>query len=79
MELFKKLFGGSNNEQNNTEPQKPEIEETEGTVLSSITVEKPEVVYNPNRVMLLDNGHASTTPGKRSPVWEDGYQFFEYE
>ena len=30
-------------------------------------------------VILLDNGHASTTPGKRSPVWEDGYQFFEYE
>ena len=34
--------------------------------------------YN-GTVILLDNGHASTTPGKRSPIWDDGYQFFEYE
>ena len=78
MDLFKKLFGGSSdNEQNNTvteaQTQEPESGET---VLTSVT---PEVVYNPEMVMLLDNGHASTTPGKRSPVWEDGYQFFEYE
>lgn len=29
--------------------------------------------------VLLDNGHAKSTPGKRSPVFEDGKQFFEYE
>ena len=29
--------------------------------------------------ILLDNGHASTTPGKRSPEFEDGSRFFEYE
>ena len=34
--------------------------------------------YN-GKVILLDNGHASTTPGKRSPMLEDGSQFFEYE
>jgi len=28
---------------------------------------------------LIDNGHGSNTPGKRSPVWEDGRQLFEYE
>ena len=33
--------------------------------------------YN-GKVILLDNGHASTTPGKRSPMLEDGSQFFEY-
>ena len=30
-------------------------------------------------VILLDNGHGCNTPGKRSPVWEDGTQLFEYE
>jgi N-acetylmuramoyl-L-alanine amidase len=27
----------------------------------------------------LDNGHGINTPGKRSPVWDDGSQFFEWE
>ena len=56
------------------QPQEPQSEEN---VLSSAT--EPKVVYNQKMVVLLDNGHAKTTPGKRSPVWEDGYQFFEYE
>jgi N-acetylmuramoyl-L-alanine amidase len=56
------------------QPQEPQTEEN---VLSSPEEEKVE--YNQNMVMLLDNGHAKSTPGKRSPVWEDGYQFFEYE
>ena len=30
-------------------------------------------------VVLLDNGHAKSTPGKRSPKLADGTQFFEYE
>lgn len=30
-------------------------------------------------VILLDNGHAKSTAGKRSPVLPDGSQFFEYE
>ena len=29
--------------------------------------------------ILLDNGHAKETCGKRSPKFEDGTQFFEYE
>lgn len=29
--------------------------------------------------IFLDNGHGQETPGKRSPVWDDGAQFFEYE
>lgn len=29
--------------------------------------------------ILLDNGHGVDTPGKRSPVWEDGSQLMEYE
>ena len=34
---------------------------------------------NMKYVVLLDNGHASSTPGKRSPKLDDGTQFFEYE
>lgn len=29
--------------------------------------------------ILLDPGHGKNTPGKRSPVWEDGSQLFEWE
>lgn len=28
--------------------------------------------------VILDNGHGSNTPGKRSPVWSDGSQLFEW-
>lgn len=30
-------------------------------------------------MVILDNGHGSNTPGKRSPKWKDGSQLFEYE
>lgn len=30
-------------------------------------------------IILLDNGHGVDTQGKRSPVWDDGSQLFEYE
>lgn len=30
-------------------------------------------------IPILDNGHGQETPGKRSPVWKDGTQLFEYE
>lgn len=29
--------------------------------------------------VILDNGHGQETAGKRSPVWADGSQLFEYE
>jgi N-acetylmuramoyl-L-alanine amidase len=29
--------------------------------------------------ILIDNGHGENTPGKRSPQWPDGTQFFEWE
>lgn len=28
--------------------------------------------------ILLDNGHGENTPGKRSPLWSDGRQLFEW-
>ena len=30
-------------------------------------------------LILLDNGHGWNTPGKRSPVWSDGTQLYEWE
>lgn len=30
-------------------------------------------------IVMLDNGHGKETAGKRSPVWKDGKQLFEYE
>jgi len=29
--------------------------------------------------VILDNGHGKETPGKRSPIWSDKSQLFEYE
>lgn len=39
---------------------------------------KPQPWWYNNMVVLLDNGHASTTPGKRSPRFPDGSRFYEY-
>lgn len=30
-------------------------------------------------IVLLDNGHGKETAGKRSPIWSDGSQLFEWE
>ena len=30
-------------------------------------------------IIILDNGHGNNTKGKRSPIWKDGTQLFEYE
>ena len=30
-------------------------------------------------IPIIDNGHGSNTAGKRSPIWADGKQLFEYE
>ena len=31
------------------------------------------------KLIILDNGHGRDTKGKRSPVWKDGSQLFEWE
>ena len=32
-----------------------------------------------DKIVLFDNGHGQETPGKRSPMWKDGRQLFEWE
>ena len=34
---------------------------------------------NVNFTVLLDNGHAKSTPGKRSPILDNGERFYEWE
>jgi len=36
------------------------------------------VIGDSNYIWALDAGHGSDTPGKRSPVWADGSQLFEW-
>ena len=47
----------------------------EPTTAETITEDKEEY----KMIVLIDNGHASSTPGKRSPKEEGEEQFFEYE
>lgn len=53
----------------------PKTEDNANTVSGS-KVQNPWW-YN-DIVVLLDNGHASRTPGKHSPKFEDGSRFYEY-
>lgn len=32
-----------------------------------------------SKIVILDNGHGRETAGKRSPIWSDGSQLFEWE
>lgn len=68
-----------------SEETAPEVNQTGATSesaqtepIQTVTPEKPN---NDTKtfVVLLDNGHAKSTAGKRSPKFEDGRQFFEYE
>ena len=87
VDLFRKIDAPLENiiESANTEPEvtEPEVieEENNEEKENDMEIVSPvlnEPVYN-GKIILLDNGHASTTPGKRSPKLEDGSQFFEYE
>ena len=64
----------SNEEPVSQENAEPVAEVIEEPVMGS-TASSDEVEF----VVLLDNGHASTTPGKRSPMLDDGRRFYEWE
>ena len=61
-----------------TESNLPNSETNNNDKDNEEVAEKNEEKYQ-DVTILLDNGHASTTPGKRSPVLPDGRQFREYE
>ena len=67
-----------NNEEYDVEEMEyPEIEEDKEE--ESPTYTSKPIYYGSKYVILLDNGHAKSTAGKRSPKLSDGSQFFEYE
>ena len=80
--FFKNLFN-KNDENINNEIETVISGETEQEEITEEIEEENDVNMEENNyngiVILLDNGHAKSTPGKRSPVLEDGKQFFEYE
>jgi N-acetylmuramoyl-L-alanine amidase len=39
----------------------------------------PATITASKFVVLLDNGHAKSTPGKKSPLLDNGKRFYEYE
>ena len=58
---------------------KDKVEE-KNTVAAKEDIKQEEKVAHQKRYLwLLDNGHGETTPGKRSPIFDDGRQLFEYE
>lgn len=87
-EFLNRLFGKKEEPQivnepetGNTEPAVVETAETESNEIEEISSAETitaQTIYK-KMVILLDNGHAKSTPGKRSPKMEDGAQFFEYE
>ena len=60
----------------------PELQPEEKAPEESAPEPEPEekkVTHQKKYLWLLDNGHGDTTPGKRSPKFDDGTQMFEYE
>lgn len=75
--FLKKLFNKNNESEEIVSGSTTMVENNENT---EITVEMEKNNFNENIVILLDNGHAKSTKGKRSPLFDDGKtRFFEYE
>lgn len=86
--FLKYLFGKEDNAEPNeeiasgavtTEEVVPETETVPETEHETITESQEEEMKETNFVVLLDNGHAKSTAGKRSPLFPDGSRFYEWE
>lgn len=83
-DLFKKTDKPLENivESENTDEEPEAIEEeynNENENDMEITNPEPYAPSYNGKIILLDNGHGKNCNGKRSPKFEDGSQFFEYE
>ena len=76
LSLFKKVKIQETVQSNEEEKTIQNIEDNNKiNIENNMTNEK----YN-DTIIILDNGHAKSTPGKRSPLFDDGKtRFFEYE
>lgn len=54
---------------------------TTATATTTTTTTTPDTsqTHKPRYLWCIDNGHGKGTPGKRSPLFEDSTQLFEYE
>lgn len=78
IELLSKLFGKKEEEQpTGTTVESAQTEDGGTMTTEPIIIETPQIYKK--MIILLDNGHAKSTPGKRSPMLPNGVQFFEYE
>jgi N-acetylmuramoyl-L-alanine amidase len=63
-----------------TDPTDGVVEVPDPVVVPVVEPEVPEVPkHNAKYLWCLDNGHGKFTAGKRSPKFEDGTKFYEYE
>lgn len=91
LNFFKNIFVKNENieeevvsEMNSNEETTPETNDIPADDTVPVVNEEPisagNVTYSgSNFVVLLDNGHAKSTAGKRSPLFEDGSRLYEYE
>ena len=57
----------------------PEQQDEESETEITPELHEEDEIKETNIVILLDNGHARSTPGKRGPFFSDGSRFFEWE
>ena len=62
-----------------TKKEERMVPEVENKPVEEVIVEQVKLYADKEFYILLDNGHAEETPGKRSPLFEDGTRFYEYE
>ena len=86
LNFFKNLFGKKENAEEiaitgTTQSGNAESESNDEPIIGeTVHTGTNDVDYsNVNFVILLDNGHAKSTPGKRGPLFSDGTRFFEWE
>lgn len=81
--IFKELFGKKENNNptvvNENKPEEDTNPVTEPQVTGSSKPEAQPDYSDVNFYVLLDNGHAKSTAGKRSPLLDNGERFYEYE
>ena len=76
VKVILQALGSSKKSAPDPEPEEPAKVKEEPT---PEPVKEEKVVHQKKYLWLLDNGHGETTPGKRSPKFDDGTRMFEYE
>ena len=76
VKVILQALGSSKKPAPDPEPEEPAKVKEEPTPEPA---KEEKVVHQKKYLWLLDNGHGETTPGKRSPKFDNGTRMFEYE